>query len=91
MADSRHIPSKRFAGSPKDIPATAPLYAYVRPESEKQEYPIPAHIRIKTYKAHRAAGSTTWRLKGGMMGGSGGACRGVASHLGVVPQAFCKP
>ena len=81
MADSRHIPSKRFADSPKDILAVAPLYA--RPASELEGYLIPDTIRIKRYPARRAMGSHTWRIKGGMIGG-------VSSHLGTVPQAFFK-
>jgi hypothetical protein len=54
--------------------------------------PIPAHVRIKRYPAKYAYGAHTWAKKGGMMGGSGGACRGVTSGngVGVVPMAFVE-
>lgn len=91
MADSKHLPSKRFAERPKDILATTPVY--IRPASETEGYIIPAGFRVKRYKAHRAyAGSYTWPTKGGMMGGSSGSCRGATSGngIGVVPQAFSR-
>jgi hypothetical protein len=55
---------------------------------------IPKGFKVKVYPTRRAyAGADTWRLKGGMMGGSSGSCRGSTSNngMGVVPQAFCKP
>jgi hypothetical protein len=47
-------------------------------------------IVIKRLKTKHALNSDTWRLKGGMMGGSGGSCRAVTggNGLGVVPSAF---
>jgi hypothetical protein len=47
---------------------------------------------IKVLPMGRARNSDTWRRKGGMMGGSSGACAGVTSNngMGVIPQAFTR-
>ena len=57
---------------------------------DRENTPIPPKWIIKRLPAKRCAGSDTWRLKGGMMGGNAGSCRAVTSGngIGVVPQAF---
>ena len=88
MADSRHKPSARFAIKTKDVAARAPL------TMAKDHTPVDiTGFKVKHYPAKRAwSGSYTFARKGGMMGGSGGACRAVTggNGIGVVPQAFIK-
>jgi hypothetical protein len=53
----------------------------------------PAPKNTRHCKAHTAyTGADTWRKRGGIMGGSSGACAGVTGNNGirVVPQAFIK-
>jgi hypothetical protein len=72
----------------------APLPRWeARPNTSRENTDISQwRHKITFCDARRAYGSDTWRIKGGMMGGSGGACAGVTSNngLGVVPQAFIK-
>lgn len=61
--------------------------------SQKDHKPvvIPANIRITRCPARRCAGSVTFPLRGGMMGGNGGVGGQTVTGgngMGVVPAAF---
>jgi hypothetical protein len=93
--DLARKPSAPFAIRPREFAADnfAPAPHRAAPLSEREPTIIPAEFKITRVAAGvRASDSYSWKLKGGMMGGATGACRGVCSHngLGVVPQAFIK-
>jgi hypothetical protein len=69
-----------------------PAMGWAAPASEKLPTIYPASYRVKYLPARAAYGSNTWAIKGGMMGGSNGACAGVTSNngIGIVPAAFIK-
>jgi hypothetical protein len=91
MADSRHKPSARFSIRTKDVATRMPLADMI---GQKDHTPVDiTGFKVKHYPAKRAwTGSYTFARKGGMMGGSGGACRAVTggNGIGVVPQAFIR-
>lgn len=61
-----------------------PIYC-AAPLSEREPTVYPERFKIKKYAAGPM--SNTWKLKGNMMGGSTGACKGITSAPDVA-RAF---
>lgn len=88
---------KRVARAPKPgdkrpaLENFRPAMGWQAPASEKEPTILPANYRVTLCAPAWARGARK-PLKGGMMGGATGCCRGVTSNngMGIVPAAFIK-
>jgi hypothetical protein len=79
-------PSKPFAERPRGVPLDnfRPIHR-AAPDSEKLPTIWPERMIIRRFTA--GPQTNTWRIKGNMMGGSTGACKGITSAPDVA-RAF---
>jgi len=73
--------SPRFAKEPRATSPNnfAPAMLRAAPASEREPTVYPAGFKIIRLPAGVARGADIWKIKGGMMGGATGACKGTTA------------